>query len=179
MHTASPFVDQIKAFRPWYAQVWPWLLMLGPVTVILAGAYTSWLAFSRQDAMVVDDYYRLGKAINQDLRRDRAATALGLSFNSRYDAAAGRLSGKILSFGVPIPGKITIRLAHATQPEKDLKLDAQTDRRGEFSIDLPMLERARWQVSVESEGRDWRLNGVWKWPAQETISLKADLPPAD
>ncbi|MFD2271608.1 hypothetical protein ACFS07_11740 [Undibacterium arcticum] len=44
---------------------------------------------------------------------------------------------------------------------------------------MPMLERARWQVLVESERRDWRLIGIWKWPQQQTIDIKADLPPAD
>lgn len=179
MSAASPLVEQTGAGRPWYAQLWPWLLMLGPVAVILAGIHTTWLAFSRQDAMVVDDYYKQGKAINQDLRRDRAATALGLSFHGRYDAAAGKLHGRMLGFGVPISGKISIRLTHATQPEKDLKLDAQVDSAGEFSTGLPMLERGRWQVMVESERRDWRLSGVWKWPHQQIVDIKADSAPVN
>ncbi|MFD2271607.1 FixH family protein [Undibacterium arcticum] len=61
-----------------------------------------------------------GKTINQDLRRDRVATRLGLSFNGRYDAATGKLQGTLLSFGVPTAGKIRIHLAHATQPEKKI-----------------------------------------------------------
>jgi hypothetical protein len=179
MHTASPLIDRASRAMPWYAHLWPWLLMMGPVVVILAGSYTCWLAFSKQDALVVDDYYMQGKAINQDLRRDRVATGLGLSFNGRYDAATGKLQGTLLSVGAPMAGKIRIHLAHATQPEKDLKLEAQSDQRGKFSVELPMLERARWQVLVESERRDWRLTGIWKWPQQQTIDIKADLPPAD
>jgi hypothetical protein len=70
-------LEETRNAKPWYAQRWPWLLMLGPVLVILAGSYTCWLAFSRQDALVVDDYYKQGRAINQDLRRDRVATAMG------------------------------------------------------------------------------------------------------
>jgi hypothetical protein len=179
MHNASPLIDRINSTRPWYAHVWPWLLMLGPAAVIVAGSYTSWLAFSHQDALVVDDYYTQGKAINQDLRRDRVATGLGLTFNGRYDPATGKLHGMLLSFGAPAAGKILIHLAHATQPEKDLKLEAQLDQRGEFNVALPMLERARWQILIESERRDWRLAGAWKWPQQQTVDIKADLPPTD
>jgi hypothetical protein len=153
--------------------------MVGPVSVILAGGYTSWLAFSRQDAMVVDDYYKQGKAINQDLSRDRAAAALALSFNGRYDAAAGVLHGTLSSFGAPVAGKVRIRLTHATQPEKDLQLDAQLDGRGAFSVALPMLESGRWQVLVESERRAWRLIGDWKWPQQRAVAIQADPVPAD
>ncbi|MFC5474489.1 FixH family protein [Paraherbaspirillum soli] len=179
MHTVPPLIDRINSARPWYAQVWPWLLMLGPCMVMLAAVYTGWLAFAKPDAMVVDDYYKQGQAINQDLHRDRIAASLGLSFDARYDAAAEKLNGTLLGFGKPIGGKISIHLAHATQPEKDLKLAAQLDRHGEFSVALPILERARWQVVVESEQRDWRLTGAWTWPQQQTVDIQADLPPAD
>ena len=182
MHTrssTSPLVERSKQARPWYAQAWPWLLMLGPAVVVVAATYTGWLAFSRQDAMVVDDYYMQGKAINQDLRRDRAATALGLSAQIRYDAAGGNLRGTLLSFGAPVAGKIRIHLTHATQPEKDLHIEAQPDRRGEFSIGLPMLEMGRWEVLIENAQRDWRLTGAWKWPRQQLVDIKADLPPAE
>jgi hypothetical protein len=44
--------------------------MLGPSTVLAGGAFVAWLAIGHPDALVVDDYYKQGKAINQDLRRD-------------------------------------------------------------------------------------------------------------
>lgn len=179
MHTVSPLIDRKGSTKPWYAHRWPWLLMLGPFIVILAGSYTTWLAFSKPDALVVDDYYVRGKAINQDLRRDRIATGLGLSFNAGYDPAAGKLNGTLLGFGKPVAGTINIRLAHATQPEKDLKFETQPGLHGEFSIPLPMLERARWQVVVESARRDWRLTGAWKWPQEPTLDIKADVAIAD
>jgi len=40
---------------PWYRHRWPWLIMLGPFLVVLAGSYTMWLAYSRQDALVVGE----------------------------------------------------------------------------------------------------------------------------
>ncbi len=179
MQSAHFPIDGATSVKPWFKQKWPWLLMLGPAVVVVAGTFTGYLAFTRQDAMVVDDYYVKGKAINQDLRRDTAATALGLAVKLRYDAANGKLNGTMTSFGKPHADLILVHLAHATRPEKDLNLTVQSDQRGEFSVALPMLERARWEVSVESVQRAWRLAGVWKWPAQPTLDIKADLPPAD
>lgn len=179
MHAVSPLIERTGSASPWYKHRWPWLLMLGPFIIVIAGTITIWIAYSQQDAMVVDDYYKQGKAINQDLRRDRIAAGLGLSFDGRYDPAAGKMSGTLLGFGKPVAGKISIRLAHATLPQKDFRLDATLDQRGAYSVELPMLERARWQVVVESERRDWRLSGAWKWPQQQTIDIKADLPSAD
>ena len=160
--------------RPWYEHRWPWLLMLGPFVVILAGVYTGYLAFSRQDALVVGDYYKQGKAINQDLRRERAASALGLAATRRYDAAHATLTGQVASAGQPYGAPVLLHLAHATQPEKDIKLEVQPDAQGKFSAPLPMFERTRWQVLVENQQRDWRLAGTWIWPAQRAIELRAD-----
>lgn len=179
MHAAPPLIDRVNSARPWYLHKWPWLLMLGPFLVVLAATYSGWIAFTRQDAMVVDDYYKQGNAINQDLRRDSAASNLGLSFSARYDVPEGKIHGRLLSFGQPLAGAIQILLTHSTQPGKDMRLTAKPDQRGEFDVGLPALDRARWQVSVENERSDWRLSGTWMWPRQQSIELKADLPAAD
>lgn len=78
----STVPQSMNSVTPWYAQRWPWLLMLGPALVVVVSSYTIYLAYSRQDAMVVDDYYKQGKAINQDLRRDRAASAMQMAFEA-------------------------------------------------------------------------------------------------
>ncbi|PRC93476.1 FixH family protein [Solimicrobium silvestre] len=176
---ATPLIDRVNSLKPWYKHLWPWLLMAGPFLVVIAASYTGWIAFTRQDAMVVDDYYKQGNAINKDLRRDAAATNLGLTLNASYDAAQGKLHGRLLSFGQPIAGKVIIQLSHATQPEKDRQLEAQADQRGEFEAELPALDLGRWEMSVGDEKHTWRLTGTWMWPQQRTIDLKADLPAAE
>jgi hypothetical protein len=161
----------------WYNHRWPWLLMAGPVLAIVGGFYTSWLAFSHQDALVVGDYYKKGKAINQDLRRDRAAAVLGLGMTLRYDAAEGVLRGHVTAVDTLPSQAMTVRLSHATQPEHDLMLLVRPDSKGDFSVALPMLERSRWQIVVESEHRDWRLEGEWQWPMQREITVGRIIDP--
>ncbi|MES2934104.1 MAG: FixH family protein [Pseudomonadota bacterium] len=167
--------NHIDPQTPWYAQRWPWLLMAGPVAVIVAGSFTTWLAFSRPDALVVDDYYTQGKTINQDLRRDKAANTLNLASTLRYDPASAILSGTLRSFDAPLPGKIRLHLVHSTQPAKDIVAPVEVDAEGKFALALPMLEKARWQVLIENEQRQWRLNGAWAWPQQLQIELKTNL----
>jgi hypothetical protein len=179
MQTISLNQNASNHARPWYAQRWPWLLMLGPFVVVLAATYTGWIAFAKQDALVVDDYYKQGKAINQDLRRDYAATHLGLHMDMHYNPANGQLTGTFSSFDKPQSGKLMVHLVHSTLPAKDVTLIAQADSNGVFSVALPMLEMARWQVLVENEKRDWRLTGIWNWPQQQAIQIKADPAPAE
>ncbi|MDQ1833296.1 FixH family protein [Massilia scottii] len=171
MQTASPLTPSIG---PWYKHRWPWLLMLGPAIVVVAGVNLGFVAYRGQDAMVVDDYYKKGKAINQDLRRDRVASAMRLGFDARYDPATEKLAGTLSSGGQALGAPFSIHLAHATQPQKDRKLDVIPDAAGRFSVALPLLERARWQVVVEGGKRDWRLAAAWHWPREHALAIKAD-----
>lgn len=156
---------------PWYRHRWPWLLMAGPAIVAAAGGYTGYLAFTQQDALVVGDYYKKGKAINQDLRRDRAAAALGAAVTLRYDAEHGVMHGR-LATSTPVQGTLLLHLAHATQPEKDIRLLVRPDATGSFAVPLPMLERSRWVILVEDEKRAWRLEGEWQWPVERELTLQ-------
>ena len=156
--------------EPWYRHRWPWLLMLGPLVVLVAGAITIRIAFSGADALVVDDYYKQGKAINQDLRRDRVAAELGLTASLRYDAAAGRLLGTVTGLRTAMP--LTLLLVHPTMPQKDIRFDVMPEPNGEFMLPLAMLERANWQVQLEDGQRQWRLHGQWLWPRHKEIAIR-------
>ncbi|MGK5044604.1 FixH family protein [Janthinobacterium sp. GB4P2] len=159
---------------PWYKHRWPWLLMIGPGLSVVVGSFMGYIAFTQPDALVVGDYYKQGKAINQDLKRDTIASNLAMDTSLSYDVAQARLSGSVHSFGKAYQGPLQLHLAHATLPEKDIKLLVQPDAAGNFSVALPMLERSRWQVLVENDKREWRLSGIWTWPLQRSIALHAD-----
>lgn len=172
MQATSPSLQRPSA--PWYKHRWPWFLMLGPVTVVVAGAFTTYLAIKSPDALVVGDYYKQGKAINQDLRRDRAASALKLHLGLRYDAQSGKLQGELTSFGQPLSAPVRLQLAHPTLPEKDLVLEVRPDAAGQFSADLPGLERTHWEVVVEGGQRDWRLARAWDSAKHAELTINAD-----
>ncbi|HEY4542722.1 MAG TPA: FixH family protein [Noviherbaspirillum sp.] len=178
MSQVSPSVNGAAARTgkpaPWYRHRWPWLLMLGPGLVVLAGVHTMWLAFTYQDALVSGDYYKQGKAINQDLRRTDAAAALKLDAALRYEPATGTLAGHINSAGRPYAAPLVITLSHSTLPEKDVTLMVQPDQAGQFRIALPMLDMARWTVSIENAERDWRMAGRWMWPQETSVRIVPD-----
>ena len=67
------------AGTPWYRQRWPWLLMLGPAIVVVAGIVTAVIAIETDDGLVADDYYKRGLAINQTLERAARTAVLGLT----------------------------------------------------------------------------------------------------
>jgi len=160
--------------RPWYAHRWPWLLMLGPAVVVAAGVVTMWLAFAHQDALVVDDYYKEGRAINKDLRRDAEAARLKMALRLNYNAAEGRLAGMLESPAGAGTQELDLRLIHPTLPQDDIDLKLHVDDAGRFDVALPLLPIGHWRVQAEDQQQNWRLTGVWAWPQQRQIELKAD-----
>ena len=63
--------------KPWYAEPWVWLMISFPLAAVIGGMITIYLAVLTSDGLVVDDYYKRGKAINVDLARDRAKELFG------------------------------------------------------------------------------------------------------
>jgi hypothetical protein len=63
---------------PWYKQGWPWFLIALPATAVVAGTITMVIAVRTWDGLVVDDYYKEGKAIVQTIERTERARELGL-----------------------------------------------------------------------------------------------------
>lgn len=55
------------AAAPWWKFGHVWLVLAGPLVVIVAGFITLWLAMSRPDPVVAEDYYQRGIDINKTL----------------------------------------------------------------------------------------------------------------
>ena len=147
--------------KPWYRQLWPWLLMTMPAAALVSGAITFWLAATTNNPLVVDDYYREGKAINLQLARDEAALRLGLvaELESGPDGAP-RLRLAALP-GSPLPPFVTVRLVHATRAEFDRGFTLAAAGGGLYTAAQgPLPADGRWNVVIEDPDRRWRLVGV-------------------
>ncbi len=56
-----------RASAPWWTFGHVWLVITGPVIVIIAGFFTLWLAVRTPDPVVAEDYYRRGLEVNRTL----------------------------------------------------------------------------------------------------------------
>jgi hypothetical protein len=158
--------------RPaWYREPWPWLLMAGPVGVIAAGVLTTWIAFTHEDGLVADDYYKQGLAINRVLARDAAARAGNVSAEVRLraDGVSVRLAGDR-------PQALVLSLVHPTRSGLDRVARLRPAGDGAYEGALEIPEGGRWHMTLgDAEGR-WRLTGEWS-PAQgATLALAPALP---
>ena len=63
---------------PWWKHGYMWLVVGGPLVVVVAGFVTLWLAIRTPDPVVAEDYYRRGVEINQRLQEPDKALAPAL-----------------------------------------------------------------------------------------------------
>lgn len=143
--------------KPWYRQLWPWLLISLPASAVVAGFVTLGLALHTDDSLVVDDYYRQGKAINRELGRDRHAAEIGLAaeFSSAPDGLRLRLSARTLP---DLPQKLPVQLVHGTRANFDRTLEFTRIGGADYVAPGATLPAdGHWTLHIESPDGQWRL----------------------
>lgn len=157
----------ITKSQVWYREPWPWILILLPLSAVVASMITLWLAVKSADGLVEDDYYKQGMAINKTLHRDQAAQALRLGANLAIGAGGKTitldLSGDLKSF----PKSLALSFLHPTQSGRDHKITLQANPAGRYIAALPELGSGRWKIVLEAPDDGWRLTGQWPAGKQE------------
>lgn len=142
---------------------WPWLLAAGPALVVVASLASAWLAVTKLDPVVSEDYYKLGLTIN---RRLPASTALGAPPSATIviqsdGAVSVRLSE---TAAVPTYVRLTLRSPGARGGDTEM-LDAAAA--GTWSGKLQDVRAGRQIVTLESD--------VWHLPVTVVERLPATI----
>lgn len=147
---------------PWYRHPYVWLLMAFPALSVVAGVTTLVVATRIWDGLVVDDYYRRGILINQELGRDRAATRRGLAAAIDYRPGAAQV--RVLLTAAPrqpAPPAVRVSFLHRTRAGFDQSVEAMLAPAApdapayRYEAKAPALVRGHWDVLIEAD--DWRL----------------------
>jgi hypothetical protein len=76
----------IEKKQPWWKLWHMWLIIGGPLAVVIASFFTLYLAIRFPDT-VIDDYYRKGMEINKTLNAER--DSLAPAVQARNNAVTG------------------------------------------------------------------------------------------
>jgi uncharacterized protein len=159
--------------RPWYREPFVWLIIALPLTAVIAGLTTLYIAVVTRDGMVADDYYQRGLEINRFLDRDRAAARLGLKAQLHLDAATESVVVRFVETvpGAMLPKTITLHWMYATRSGHDRTEQLVLARDGAYRAEIPELVPGHWYVRIEAQ--DWRLQGSMRMPEDTGLALSA------
>ena len=73
--------------QPWWRFGHVWLVVAGPAVVVVASFITLYLAVSRPDPVLDENYYRKGLELNRELANN--PTSLAPALQARNHAATG------------------------------------------------------------------------------------------
>lgn len=161
-----------EAIKPWYRHPWPWILMVGPFVVVVAGLITAYLAVQSNDGLVDDDYYKQGLAVNQVTARDQLAVKLGLQAEVMLNVEGEKI--RVLLRGKPdavLPQVLKLRAVHPTRAGVDQVVLMPADGAGSYSGKLSTPLKGRWHIALEDEKSEWRLTGDWTIESSALLRL--------
>ncbi len=142
-------------FRPWHRQAWPWFLISLPASAVVGGIITLMLALNSPNALVVDDYYKQGLAINQQKHRLAIAEDMGLTGLMRSDGE--RLTLNLSSEPSITERTLALSVIHSTRADLDRELTLQRLADGTYVADLPMLAPGSWYFRLRDGEASWEI----------------------
>jgi len=144
-----------EKFRPWYRQAWPWFLISLPASAVVGGIITLMLAVTSPNALVVDDYYKEGLAINQEKQRLANADRMDMTGLLRSD-------GKLLTLSLTSQPAVSepvlaLSIIHSTRAELDRQLTLQRMPDGRYAAELAMLPTGNWYLRLQAGDASWQI----------------------
>ena len=184
---------EVTDTKPWYKQVWPWFIISLPLSSVIAGLSTLYIAINTDDTLVKDDWYKQGKAINRRFELDQNASTLGISANLRLDQITGEalLDLSYLDGDYSPTKHLSLQLVHSTLAKWDQEIlltrnDTQQYRgnllnppKGKFHVVINNLSPASLTSNNEkSDNLDtipskqtWRVSKIIHFPVENGIKL--------
>ena len=142
--------------RPWYQQIWCWIVFGIPGLTVIAGTATVIIAFSDTDGLVSDDYYKDGLAINQSLGRSALAKHLNLQADVQIQDGQVTLALSAEP-AIIFPKQLQLTLVHATRSNFDQAVTLVWDQERQQYVGTTLKDFAKgaWYALLETE--QWRI----------------------
>lgn len=146
---------------PWYRQPIFWMLMSGPIIVIIAAFFTFGLAKTNADDLVTDDYYKDGKHINMEIKRDEFARHNNIAAQVMFNPE-GTMAKVLVSGQFNPKDELTLLLMHPAKKSLDQVVKLMPSANGEYNGKLnPLPKTVHWYVRLEDGQGLWRVESKW------------------
>jgi len=142
---------------PWYKQFWPWFLILLPLSVVIAGLVTFYIAQKSPPSLVSGNYYKEGLAINTNMQLEANAKKLGLS----AIISTNRTTFNLQLIGLAEqPSELLIDLSHATISQHDQSFSVTRVADGIYHSSSLIPQPGKWYISIRNPENTWEIKKV-------------------
>ncbi|WP_416308510.1 FixH family protein [Neptunicella sp. SCSIO 80796] len=154
---------------PWYKQFWPWFLIFVPVITVIVSMNLMYVAINTEDSLVVDDYYKQGKAINIQLEKIQKARELGIQ--GKLSVEPHRIVVQLES-DQPLDGSaLRLDFHHATLSKQDFQVNLLRNATGQYVAEYEHVIDGKWHLTLTSFDQKWKIQQVVTFPHQDEIAL--------
>ena len=184
--TSSParkrgFRPQDEPFTPWHKEPWAWYILLVILVTFCWGGVQLYLGFTHQDSVVVDDYYRSGKAINKDMTRTQNATALGIAASVTIDRLLGEVQVTVDGAIDNWPDQLILSFLSPVFADRDARVILKRAYTGRYTGQLNQPVSGRYYLQLETidqlipeqgYNQGWRITMEASISPEQTVYLK-------
>ena len=165
--------------KPWYREFWAWFVFAPLIIVIIACVITVTIAFTHRQDVVVDDYYKVGKMINQSFDADTRAAELAVEATVIIDNVSAEILVRLNSKSPLKLARLTLDLSHPAESDRDqhFELNAVSVARWRQDIDHGVHGRHYVRLSAfDDQGQElWRLHGEHNFSASRQLVLLPEM----
>lgn len=148
-------LKQAPPIKPWYKQFWPWFLIFLPMSAVVAGITTFIIAQNNQPALVSDNYYKEGLAINIDKKLQDNAARLGIT----HTTVIGQSTLSIhLTGDHPSLEFIQVNLRHSTISQHDSSLKLTRISHDVYQAPYILPIEGKWYIRIHDPLNTWEIS---------------------
>ena len=154
---------------PWYKNFWLLFLILFPLIAIIVSVSFLFTALDNGPDMVIDDYYKKGKAINLELSKFDKAKALYL--HGDLTVQHDKVSFKFNKGDTSNIHSLKLSFYHRTIKAHDFDLHLTPNANGEFTAITEPFTPGNYSVFIEPTDGSWKLKENITLPTEQSIAV--------
>ncbi|GAC29295.1 FixH family protein [Brumicola pallidula] len=155
--------------KPWYKQFWPWFLICIPLSSFIVGGFVVSFATDGTNTLVVDDYYKEGKAINERLGKIEEAQTLNIT--TQLNINNDFISVEFLSGAPQTKQALKLDFYHVTLAERDFQVLLSADANGIYRAETDTLVNGKWRLRLTPLDESWKVQKTLILPTSMAISF--------